>query len=209
MYDGVRVLGFEDVGRDEEYSFFRCEFSDFDSDGIDEVRFSHAAGSVEEEGVEGRFSGVVGDTESHASRESVADALDEVLKRVAHVQLRVQRRQSSLVNALLRVSREDWCSRFFGEGRVFCGEFVAQSHLLAKVSDECFLQHLGIVSVHVFGKESAGHSQCQFVGLEADELHGFKPGSEVLLRDLLTDELQTTLPILGVGHAWKNLLSRC
>ena len=87
---GVAVLHVEQPRTDVEHAFLRIELHDAVADGVGEVRLSAARRSVDEHRVELAVVRMLGYRLSHAARQFVAVALNEVGESLSRIELRVE-----------------------------------------------------------------------------------------------------------------------
>ena len=86
---GVSELHLEETRTDIEHTLLRIGLLATHTDGIDEVSLTTARGSEDEEGVEGRFTRMLCNGESHRTGEFVGITLDKGLESLLGIKLRI------------------------------------------------------------------------------------------------------------------------
>ena len=86
----VGVLDAEAVGGDVEDTLLGVHLTDAQADGVAEVRLADARRAIDEKRVEGRLTRIVRHGYAGRTSQLVGHALEEVIERIATVELRVQ-----------------------------------------------------------------------------------------------------------------------
>ena len=207
LNDRIGELHLKETRTDIQHTLLRIEVLGVYADGIDEMRFSAARGTIDKHRVELQRVGVLGNRESHGTRQLIALSLNVVAESEMRIELRVKLGHGSvehgrrLVGACLRL----WLGQCVGRVSLnvlrevmllvrdnlikqFGACTKAVVHHLAEQVDEVLLQ--------IFIYEGTRYSHLHRLGLliVAYKVDGLKPCIIYLLGDILAYQRKTPVP---------------
>ena len=213
---GINELVGELLGVHIQHGLFRGPILDLDSNGMGQVGFAQSDRAVNQEGVEGRSTWLLGDSKTCTARKPVALTFNQVFKAVLGIQVGIDvelleaRNHKRILDGrfcgihghlhrTVANSRVVRGRQLHGVGRgsshrLFHDDGILQPRILAQLFANGFSQQVHIVLLQPFVEELRRHLNGQYNFLKAHSLDGNEPRFESLRADIVFYEGEAICP---------------